>query len=83
MGNKQKSIFVKKYDVLDQVGKGMCSTVYKVKRKEDGKVFAAKISKKGLPLKFADREQILTQIDHPQIIKMVEFIDDRGENVDE
>ena len=56
MGNTQKSTLVKKYEVLDQVGKGMCSTVYKVKRKADGKVFAAKISKKGLPLKFADRE---------------------------
>ena len=69
------------FDTLGRLGDGAFSTVYKVKRKSDGQLYALK-KVKIAALRQKEREnalneiRILASIDHPNIVKYKQaFID--------
>lgn len=77
--NEYPLINLGKYECLEVIGQGTFSIVYKVKRKTDGKIFAAKVV--NLNNKdFTDKEKknilnevrLLASINHPNIIRYIE-----------
>lgn len=65
------------YKVIDTIGKGAYSNVYKVKRKSDGQIYALKkVLLKGLSKKEKENAlnevRILASVQHPNIISYKE-----------
>lgn len=83
--NKQKQKSVKypnleNYQVLEQMGEGAFSVVYKAKHLASGKEVAVKILRK-FQMDQAQKQAVLKevtimrQLNHPNIVKFIEFID--------
>ena len=75
-----KHHYVGKYKLVELIGDGATSLVHKAKHRESGKVVAVKtISKTALKPELLARVyqevQILNDLDHPHIIKLIEVID--------
>ncbi|KAL6042890.1 calcium calmodulin-dependent protein kinase type 1G, variant 2 [Balamuthia mandrillaris] len=69
------------FDLGEEIGKGGFSVVYKATRKKDGEEFAVKCIKKKLvegdDIKLLRREiQIMTQLEHPNILKLFQVYED-------
>ena len=67
------------YEVLKKIGEGGFSKVYKVKEKETGNIRAMKeVNKSKLPdIKYFKTEiKILAMLDHPNILRLFEVIED-------
>ena len=75
---KLDGIFLDKYDVIKQIGKGGYGKVYEVKNKKTGEIRAckhlSKLSIKNLA-KFELEINILIKADHPNIIKLYEIFE--------
>jgi NIMA (never in mitosis gene a)-related kinase len=73
------------FDILDKLGDGAYSTVYRVKRRSDGQLYALKKVKFG-PLKDKEKEnalnevRLLASIVHPNIIGYKEAFIDQATN---
>lgn len=67
------------YDVLEKVAEGGMGTVYKARRREDGLIVAIKIiassaARNAILLQRFKREfNVARQIDHPNVVKAIEF----------
>ena len=72
--------FYERYDIHEKLGSGGFSEVFSSTRKEDGEKFAAKIIDRK---KLRDRSNlaleisILKTIDHPNIVKLIDHIDEK------
>ena len=66
------------YEVLKKIGEGTFSKVYKVKEKETGEIRAMKeVNKSKIGLKNYKTEiKILSMLDHPNILRLFEVIED-------
>ena len=66
------------YEVLKKIGEGGFSKVYKVKEKETGEIRAMKeVNKSKIGLKnFKTEIRILAMLDHPNILRLFEVIED-------
>ena len=66
------------YEVLKKIGEGGFSKVYKVKEKETGEIRAMKeVNKQKIGLKnFKTEIKILAMLDHPNILRLFEVIED-------
>ena len=42
---EKKNLFFEKYDILEKIGEGANSTIYKCKSKRSNKIYAVKINK--------------------------------------
>ena len=78
---KFDGIFLDKYDVIKQLGKGGYSKVYQVKNKRTGEIRAckhlSKLSIKNLE-KFEKEIKILIKSEHPCIIKLYEIFESKA-----
>jgi len=79
----QKGRLAEKYIILEKLGRGNFAVVRKVKRKSDGKLFAAKIIKKkdlkARDMRFLhDEVCILKKLRHPNINTLIESIDTKN-----
>ncbi len=76
---ENKGSLVKSYKILDKIGKGCFGKVYKVFHYETGQSRALKVVKKEIinlqddKKKFLKEIEVLSQIDHPNIIKIYEY----------
>lgn len=76
---ENKGSLVKSYKILDKIGKGCFGKVYKVFHYETGQLRALKVVKKEIinlqddSKKFLKEIEVLSQIDHPNIIKIYEY----------
>lgn len=76
---ENKGSLVKYYKILDKIGKGCFGKVYKVFHYETGQLRALKVVKKEIinlqddSKKFLKEIEVLSQIDHPNIIKIYEY----------
>eukprot|EP00639_Heterosigma_akashiwo_P033790 CAMPEP_0194743716 /NCGR_PEP_ID=MMETSP0296-20130528/100459_1 /TAXON_ID=39354 /ORGANISM="Heterosigma akashiwo, Strain CCMP2393" /LENGTH=465 /DNA_ID=CAMNT_0039655767 /DNA_START=157 /DNA_END=1551 /DNA_ORIENTATION=+ len=78
----ESSVFVKKFVLLEQIGQGSSSMVYRCKRISDGMICAVKIvSLKHLKFHYSQRDieaasvkeiHILKELNHPSIVKIHE-----------
>lgn len=72
-------ILSSKYEILEALGSGASSVVYKVKRLPGGEIFAAKIlhryliEKEDTYKRFVQEAQATMRLSHPNIIKTYEF----------
>ena len=66
------------YEVLKKIGEGAFSKVYKVKEKETGELRAMKeVNKSKIGVKkFKTEIKILAMLDHPNILRLFEVIED-------
>lgn len=76
------SFDITKYEYLEKVGKGSFGTVYKVKEKETGEIYACKVSHQPYDKEESSKEtirdlvrevNILSKMNHPLIVKFVGF----------
>jgi len=79
----QKGKLAEKYIILEKLGRGNFAIVRKVKRKFDGKLFAAKIIKKkdlkARDMRYLhDEVRILKKLRHPNINTLIETIDTKN-----
>ncbi|CAG9314475.1 unnamed protein product [Blepharisma stoltei] len=71
------------FEILNKLGEGAFSSVYKVRRKSDGQIYALK-KVKFAPMNYREKEnalnevRILASIDHPNIIAYKEAFFDEG-----
>jgi calcium-dependent protein kinase len=76
---ENKGSLVKYYKILDKIGNGFFGKVYKVFHNETGQLRALKVVKKEIinlqddSKKFLKDIEVLSQIDHPNIIKIFEY----------
>lgn len=76
---ENKGSLYKCYKILDKIGKGFFGKVMKVLHKQTGQVRALKVIKKEIinlqddNKKFLKEIEVLSQIDHPNIIKLYEY----------
>lgn len=76
---------VYQFEILNKLGEGAFSSVYKVRRKSDGQIYALK-KVKFAPMKNKEKEnalnevRILASIDHPNIVAYKEAFFDEGTN---
>ena len=79
-----------KYLAVEAIGSGSFSIVYKVKRKKDGKIFAAKVIDLNRSDEFSVKERknilnevrLLASINHPNIIRHIETFTVKDNNKD-
>ena len=67
------------YQVIKKIGEGAYGKIYKVKNKQSGDIRAMKqITKSKIPdiTKFQTEIQILSMVDHPNIVRLFEVIED-------
>ena len=67
------------YEVLKKIGEGSFGKIYKVKNKQSGDIRAMKqIMKSKIPNieKFQNEIKILAMVDHPNIVRLFEVIED-------
>ena len=67
------------YEVITKIGEGSYGKIYKVKNKQSGDIRAMKqIMKSKIPNieKFQNEIKILTMVDHPNIVRLFEVIED-------
>ena len=67
------------YQVIKKIGEGAYGKIYKVKNKQSGDIRAMKqIMKSKIPNieKFQNEIKILTMVDHPNIVRLFEVIED-------
>jgi len=81
--SKQRGKLAAHYVIMEKLGRGNFAVVRKVKRKSDGKFFAAKIiTKKAMKprdLKMLGEEvNILKQLSHPNINRLIETFDTKN-----
>ena len=75
------------YDKLEHLGTGAYGDVYKVKRKKDNEIRALKEIKKSLLIEGNNFDEIkneiniLKEIDHPNVLKIYEFFEDKKKNL--
>ena len=83
--NKESFITINKgditqfYQVIKKIGEGAYGKIYKVKNKQSGDIRAMKqITKSKIPdiTKFQTEIQILSMVDHPNIVRLFEVIED-------
>jgi len=79
----QRGKLAEKYIILEKLGRGSYAVVRRVKRKSDGKLFAAKIIKKRhlKPIdmrRLHDEVRILQKLRHPNINSLFETIDTKN-----
>lgn len=76
----QKHPGLEKYEVLDKMGEGAFSVVYKARHRTTGDMVAIKILRK-YQMDDAQRQAvfkevtIMRQLDHPNVVKFIEFIE--------
>ncbi|CAK56506.1 unnamed protein product (macronuclear) [Paramecium tetraurelia] len=76
-----QSEFQKKYQIIEKIGSGNLSSVYKIQHSISGQMFAAKIVKKSVLARcskfekdyFLNEISILRQIDHDNLLKLEEI----------
>jgi len=81
--SKQRGKLAAHYVIMNKLGRGNFAVVRKVQRKSDGKFFAAKIiTKKAMKPKdlkqLGDEVDILKQLSHPNINRLVETFDTKN-----
>ena len=67
------------YEVIKKIGEGAYGKIYKVKNKQSGDIRAMKqITKNKIPdiVKFQTEIKILSMVDHPNIVRLFEVIED-------
>ena len=67
------------YEIIKKIGEGGYGKIYKVKNKESGDIRAMKqIMKSKIPdiEKFQNEIKILSMVDHPNIVRLFEVIED-------
>ena len=83
--NKESFVTINKgditqfYQVIKKIGEGAYGKIYKVKNKQSGDIRAMKqITKSKIPdiTKFQTEIQILSMVDHPNIVRLFEVIED-------
>ena len=83
--NKESFVTIKKgditqnYEIIKKIGEGGYGKIYKVKNKESGDIRAMKqIMKSKIPdiEKFQNEIKILSMVDHPNIVRLFEVIED-------
>ena len=83
--NKESFVIINKgditqlYEVVKKIGEGSFGKIYKVKNKLSGDIRAMKqIMKSKIPNieKFQNEIKILTMVDHPNIVRLFEVIED-------
>ena len=83
--NKESFVIINKgditqlYEVVKKIGEGSFGKIYKVKNKQSGDIRAMKqIMKSKIPNieKFQNEIEILTMVDHPNIVRLFEVIED-------
>lgn len=73
-----------KFDCLAELGKGACSTILKVRRLADSKVYALKVVAMRDPddIKYVEQSEhefrIASKLDHPNLVKVYAFEEDKG-----
>jgi len=82
-GSRQRGKLAEHYVILKKLGRGNFAVVRKVQRKSDGKYFAAKIiTKKSMKprdlKKLGDEVDILKQLSHPNINRLIETFDTKN-----
>jgi len=81
--SKQRGKLAAHYVIMNKLGRGNFAVVRKVQRKSDGKFFAAKIiTKKAMKPRdlkqLGDEVNILKQLSHPNINKLIETFDTKN-----
>jgi len=81
--SKQRGKLAAHYVIMNKLGRGNFAVVRKVQRKSDGKFFAAKIiTKKAMKPKdlklLGDEVNILKQLSHPNINRLIETFDTKN-----
>ena len=83
--NKESFVSINKgditqfYEVIKKIGEGAYGKIYKVKNKQSGDIRAMKqITKNKIPdiTKFQTEIKILSMVDHPNIVRLFEVIED-------
>ena len=83
--NKESFVIINKgditqlYEVVKKIGEGSFGKIYKVKNKQSGDIRAMKqIMKNKIPNieKFQNEIRILAMVDHPNIVRLFEVIED-------
>ena len=83
--NKESFVTINKgditqfYEIVKKIGEGGYGKIYKVKNKESGDIRAMKqIMKSKIPdiEKFQNEIKILAMVDHPNIVRLFEVIED-------
>jgi len=82
-GSRQRGKLAEYYVILNKLGRGNFAVVRKVQRKSDGKFFAAKIiTKKSMKpkdvQKLGEEVNILKQLSHPNINRLIETFDTKN-----
>ena len=79
------TIDIKNYEIISKIGEGGFGEVYKVKEKQSGKLYAAKVSLKTIEnstiLDISREVNILSKIIHPFVVKFIGYssVDFHGE----
>ena len=73
------------FEKLDVVGEGTYGTVYKVRDRTNGRICAMKkikmdCEKEGFPITALREIRLLKQMDHPNIVNLIEIATSRGKN---
>ena len=71
------SIFLGKYKIIKRLGKGGMGTVYLAENKNLGNYLAIKkIEKVGSKIDIKTEQKILTELNHPSIVKIFDVAED-------
>eukprot|EP01062_Namystynia_karyoxenos_P022615 TRINITY_DN18686_c0_g1_i1.p1 TRINITY_DN18686_c0_g1~~TRINITY_DN18686_c0_g1_i1.p1 ORF type:complete len:527 (+),score=218.75 TRINITY_DN18686_c0_g1_i1:118-1581(+) len=70
----RKPITIEDFELLSMLGKGSYGKVIKVKKKEDGQLYALKIMRKDAitkPREVMSERAVLQQVDHPFVVRLI------------
>ena len=77
--NEDGYLNIDNFILQNQFGQGSFSKVYKVKEKETGKIFAAKVSKEKFDetklqhMYISSEINIMSRLDHPAVLKFIGY----------